>query len=206
MQIDCQKESVAYLYSLIISIVVPRPIAWISSKSKDGIANLAPFSFFNAFSIDPPILGVGIGSKRVLDQEGEPSVRPKDTFLNIEETGEFVVNIVTEDLAVKMNQSSASYPFHIDEFERTGLTPMPSVKVSAPRLKESRVSMECELFQIIPLGKTNLVLGKILYIHVDQSIYKEGQIDPRDWQPVGRLGGESYCRGDSIFELSRPEL
>lgn len=206
MIIDCEQSNRAELYKLMISIVVPRPIAWISTINKAGVPNLAPFSFFNAFSVDPPILGIGIGSKRDLDDQGQSFVRPKDTFLNIEETGEFVVNMTNKNLAQKMNQSSANYKSHEDEFEKVGLTAVPSEKIIAPRVKECDLSMECSLYQSIPLGATNLVLGKILVIHAHDSIYKDGAAMIESCQPIGRLGGTSYCHVDSIFDIPRPEV
>ena len=205
MQVDCETTSTADLYKIIISSVVPRPIAWISTLSKKGVRNLAPFSFFNAFSVSPPVVGIGIGSKIGVDEAGNPAMVDKDTFKNIKDTGEFVVNIVSKSLAEQMNQSSGNYPPEEDEFVKTGLTPGHSVKVNAPRVQECKISMECNLYQTIPLGTSNLVLGQIALIHInDDSILKSGEVDPLLLEPVGRLGGISYCSFDEVFEIPRP--
>lgn len=202
MLIDTSETSPRDLYRLLIGVVVPRPIAWISTVSKDGINNLAPFSFFNVFSANPPILGVGIGSK----SQPDGKIVAKDTYQNIIDTKQFVVNVVSYPLAEKMNHSSGEFKAHIDEFEQCGLTPLPSKSIKAPRMREAPVSMECELFKTIPLGNNNLVLGKILTIHVEDRVLIKGRIDLEKLEPVGRLSGISYCKVDSIFQIERPNI
>jgi flavin reductase (DIM6/NTAB) family NADH-FMN oxidoreductase RutF len=131
-------------YKLLISTIVPRPIAWIVSQNPEGRLNAAPFSFFNAFAGDPPVVGIGIGSH-------EPG-RLKDTRRNIRDTGQFVVNLVSEDIAEAMNITAIEFEAEADEISESGLTTIPSVRVKPPRIAESPVSMECELMQIVELG------------------------------------------------------
>jgi len=141
MIIECKDENSQDLYKILLGCVVPRPIAWVSSQSSDGVLNLAPFSFFNAFSADPPIIGLGIGMKSRKNEDGSRSLVPKDTLKNILETKEFVVNVVSYQHADKMNRSSAEYDPAVSEFEQSGLTPSPSKLVKPPCLEESMVSM-----------------------------------------------------------------
>lgn len=204
MFIDCGKTSSNQLYKVLLGCVVPRPIAWISSQSADGVLNLAPFSFFNAFSADPPIIGVGIGKKRKVSPEGVSEIVDKDTAANILAVREFVVNVVSLPFAEKMNISSGEFSPGINEFEKAGLTPAPSTLVKPPRVSECMISMECKLFQHIDLGGSNLILGEVLCIHVKDEICIDGTINIRELQPIGRLSGSSYCRVDSLFEMPRP--
>ncbi len=188
------------IYKLMTSVIVPRPIAWISTVSPDGINNLAPFSYYAGISSDPPLLIVSIGSK-------EPGVK-KDTWSNIEETGEFVVNMVTRDLLHEMNTSSIPFDKDIDEFEKTGLTPAPSKFVKPPRVKESPVSIECRKYEIIEIGKMGIILGEILNFHIRDDILNEkGYVDTTKLEIIGRLGGANYCliTGENTFELKRPD-
>ena len=120
-----------------------------------------------------------------------------------------MVNVATEDLAVSMNQTSADYPYGVSEFKKAGLTPIPSLKVSAPRVKESPVNMECRLLQVVtisdqPLGG-KLVIGKVLHLHIADSVWKNGKIDHRDLKPIGRMEGSWYCKVTDAFELPRPK-
>lgn len=206
MFLECDELEPRLLYRLLIGSVVPRPIAWISSSSKSGVLNLAPFSFFNALSANPPIVGIGIGSVRVTTDSGVTETSFKDSYANIVETGEFVVNIVSRELAEKMVHSSGEFNSSIDEFKETGLSPEPSKLVACPRVREAKVSMECSLFKTIDLGASNLVLGRILCFHVDDSIYNDGYIDAVGLAPVARLGGEDYCYVDEVFSIARPEV
>ncbi|SRR5579885_1570694 len=206
MFVECEQASTRDLYRMLISSVVPRPIAWVSSQSSKGVLNLAPFSFFNAFSADPPIIGIGIGLKEHQTVEGKSELVPKDSLKNILDTGEFVVNIVSLELADKMNQSSAEYAPNISEFEKAGLTPCPAKIVKPPLVSEAKISMECRLHQDIPLGGSVLVLGRIVGIHIHDDIWKNNAVDVRLLQPIGRLGGISYCKVESIFEMPRPTV
>lgn len=196
-------------YKILIGSVVPRPIAWVSTTSKSGINNLAPFSFFNAVSSAPPIIVFSAGLKTVKTENGY-EVGPKDTLKNIKDTNEFVVNIVSRHLVEKMNQTSANYPPEVSEFEAVGLTAAPSHVVSPPRVGESLVSLECRLYQHIEFGKEagagNLVIGEVVCFHVDDSVYKNGHIDVDLLDPVGRLAGISYCTVKDRFDIARPKL
>lgn len=200
MLIDCSKASPQELYRILLGAVVPRPIAWVSTISETGVPNLAPFSFYNAFSANPPILGIGIGSRRLPDG----TMAPKDSFKNIESRGEFVVNVVSRPLAEKMNLTSGEYEPSVNEFEVAGLTPAASTMVLPPRVEEALIAMECRLFQVVPLGGSNLVLGKIVCIHTINEVWKQGEIDLERLEPVGRLNGSSYCETSVRFEMPRP--
>jgi len=187
------------VYHLVTSTVIPRPIGWASTVNKSGARNLAPFSFFNAVSGDPPILMISVGQR-----EG----RAKDTLGNITETGEFVLNIVSEAVAQQMNLTSGNYLPDVDEFALSGLTPLRSVKVKAPRVAEASVSMECVLTQTVPLPRSEytVILGEVVYFHIDDAILDErGRVDPLKLAPVARLGGSSwYATPGRIFEMKRP--
>ncbi len=199
MIIDPTTIPATTMYRVLIGSVVPRPIAFVSTVSADGILNLAPFSFFNAFCADPPVVGFGPVWR-------EPA---KDTITNIRATREFVVNVVTEEIADAMNVCSGNYPPEVDEFQTSGLTPVPSVVVKPPRVKESKISMECTLMQIIDFSERpnggSLVLGRIVRMHVDDEIidgtYK---IDPEKLRAIGRMGGPEYTRTRDRFPLVRP--
>lgn len=206
MLINCEDES-ADIYAVLLGCVVPRPIAWVSSQGKSGVLNLAPFSFFNAFSADPPIIGLGIGMKRKKLEDRSTKFVPKDTLANIIETEEFVVNVVSLPLAEKMNLSSAEFDQSISEFEQTELTPEPSTQIGPPRVREALVSMECRLYQRIELPKSNIVLGRVVCIHVNDEVWDGSGIIHDRLQPIGRLGGSGgYCKTDSTFKMARPRV
>lgn len=195
MAIDPATASPADLYRLITSLVVPRPIAWITSRSAAGVINLAPFSYFNVFASDPPYVAVGIGRRN----NGER----KDTARNIEDTGEFVIHLVTEDLLAAMNLSAADFPPDESELEATGLALSPGGRVRVPRLTAALACLECRLHQVVPLGANQLYIGEVVLIHVaDQLIDEQGQIG--GFAPIGRLGSPSlYTRTSDRFELPR---
>ena len=182
------------LYKLLIGSVVPRPIAWTSSVSREGTRNLAPFSFFTVASRQPPMLCVSVGPRTTDDA---PS---KDTLSNIEETEEFVINIVSVHLSNKMHESSKNHPPEADEFEKAGLTPAPCEVVGAPRIEEAGVSMECTLDRVLPLGSDHLVIGRMVRFHVRDELYQNGRIDIAALDPLGRLAG-NYTKVETIFEL-----
>jgi flavin reductase (DIM6/NTAB) family NADH-FMN oxidoreductase RutF len=201
MEINTEQQNKKKLHRWLTQIVVPRPIGWISSANHDGAFNLAPFSFFNVVSSSPPIVGFSIGARSL-----EPSY--KDTLNNVRETGEFVVNVVTEELVQAMNITAREYPPEVDEFEQAGLTPVPSKLVKSPFVLESPIHLECRVSQIISLGEqdqgSHLVLGEVLLIRVDERILKEQErIDHDLYQPVGRLGGSLYARTRDHFTLKR---
>ena len=201
MIIDPAIAGAQNVYKLLIGVVVPRPIAFVSSLSAEGVRNLAPFSFFTVASANPPVV---VFTPMVRGSDGQH----KDTVRNIEATGEFVVNIVSEDFVVKMNACSYDYPPEIDEFEISGLTALPSDLVKPPRVAESRVNMECRLSEVVhvstkPLGGS-LVIGEVLRFHVADELFTDFRIDPDKLQAIGRMGGPTYTRTMDRFNLERP--
>ncbi|MBI4547471.1 MAG: flavin reductase family protein [Ignavibacteriae bacterium] len=185
----------------MIGCIVPRPIAFVSTISPDGIRNLAPFSFFNGVCSNPPI----VLFSTVIRKDG----KHKDTLNNVEATKEFVVNIVSEDFADQMNITSAEYPPNIDEFIESGLTPIPSDLVKPPRVKESHINMECKLVQIIHFGTGpgggSTVFGEVLRFHISDELFDNFKIDPDKLHPIGRMGGPTYTRTTDRFDLIRPK-
>jgi flavin reductase (DIM6/NTAB) family NADH-FMN oxidoreductase RutF len=201
----CHQSDTGYqnVYKLLIGAVVPRPIAFVSTLSRDGIRNLAPFSFFTAVSANPPVICFCPIRRLAPDPY-------KDTLRNILDTREFVVNIVSEEFAEKMNVSSADFPPEVDEFEASGLTPIPSDLVKPPRVAESHVHMECKLYLAIEVGDLpgsgNLVLGEVVRFHVDDQYFDDFKLDPDKLRPIGRMGGATYTRTTDRFEMVRPKL
>ena len=181
-------------YKLLIGSVVPRPIAWVSTVSREGRRNLAPFSFFTVASRNPPTLCISIGPR---SDDEQPT---KDTLDNIRETEELVINAVSLPLANAMHESSRTHPPEVDEFKAAGLTPAPCEAVSAPRIEEAFVSMECRLDRVLPIGGDHLVLGRMVRFHVCDDLYKDGRIDVAALQPLGRLAGD-YTKVEDIFDL-----
>ena len=190
-------------YRVLTGVIVPRPIAFVSTVSADGVPNLAPYSFFNAVAADPPV--IVFSSARNTGQEWE---KPKDTLANIEETGEFVVNVVVDDITEAMNHTAAEYPADVSEFEIAGLTPVPSDMVAPPRVGESPVNMECRLKQVVPIGdgqdQHGLVIGEIVLMHVRDDLIDGHRIDHQKLRPTGRLAGSMYCYTGGTYELLRP--
>jgi len=185
-------------YRILVGAVVPRPIAFVSTMSPLGVYNLAPFSFFNVVCGDPPIVAFSASSR----------TPPKDTLANIRASGEYVVNIVTEEIAGQMNLCAGEYPSDVDEFKVSGLTPVAGDVVRAPRVAESPVNMECRLVQIIdvstrPLG-ASLVLGEVVRFHVDDAVLTDSRIDADKLRAVGRMAGYDYSRTRDRFSLVRP--
>jgi flavin reductase (DIM6/NTAB) family NADH-FMN oxidoreductase RutF len=200
--IDPETAGAQNVYKLMIGVIVPRPIAFVSSSSADGILNLAPFSFFTAVSANPPVIAF---SPMVRGSDGSQ----KDTLRNVEATGEFVVNIVSESFVAQMNVCSGEYAPEVDEFALSGLTAVPSDLVKPPRVGESKVSMECRLVQVVkvsakPLGGS-IVLGEVVRFHVDDALVDNYRIDPDVLDAVGRMGGPSYTRTRDRFNLDRPK-
>ena len=194
-------------YSPLKAIVTPRPIGWISTIDKEGRPNLAPYSFFNAISELPPM--VGFSASPVMDPDGAP--REKDSLINVRETGEFVVNIVSAAQTKAMSDSSATLDHGVSEFDFAGLNPIASEKVKAPRVEGAPCHLECELWDILPLpempnGERNhWVMGKIIGIHIDESVLTEdGKVDVLKFNPVARLGYKDYSQVNDVFELERP--
>lgn len=201
MIIDPKKKSRKDIYKLMIGSIVPRPIALVSTISSNGILNLAPFSFFTGITSRPPTICFA-PDRRPSDGE------KKDTLLNIEATGEFVVNVVTVEIAAQMNEAATDYPRDFDEFEMSGLTPVASQVVVPPRVKESPINMECSVNRIIEIGPENdggaaLVIGEIVMFHVADELIDDGRIDISAFNPVGRLAGSDYATLGRIFSLKR---
>jgi flavin reductase (DIM6/NTAB) family NADH-FMN oxidoreductase RutF len=197
------------LYGILLNSVAPRPIAWVSSLSASGRPNLAPFSFFNVMSVDPPLLGFSPGLRQPKQADGSHG-EPKDTLRNIRETREFVVNAVTYDLLPSMNVTSGEYDPSVNEFDLAKVTPLPCRLVRPPRVAESPVSFECRLYQILdfspaPTG-SSLVIGEIVAIHMDDAHLKDGRLDRNSLDLIGRMGGIQYTRTTERVELARPKV
>jgi flavin reductase (DIM6/NTAB) family NADH-FMN oxidoreductase RutF len=200
--VNPQEQDYRDIYKLMVGVIVPRPIAFVSTVSPDGIRNLAPFSFFTAISANPPVICFCPMIR------GEDASR-KDTLRNIEAVREFVVNVVSEEFAAQMNVCSTEFPPDVDEFEVSGLTPIPSDLVKPPRVKESHIHMECRLLQIVdvsakPLGGS-IVLGEVLRFHIDDALFENFKIDPDKLHPIGRMGGPTYTRTTDRFDMVRPK-
>jgi flavin reductase (DIM6/NTAB) family NADH-FMN oxidoreductase RutF len=201
MQIDPSTTAVPDVYQHLVSAVTPRPIAWVTTLSPGGVVNLAPFSFFNAFGANPPI----VVFSPTLRRDGSK----KDTLLNLEALGEFVVHASTAPLAEQVNLSSKEVPREESEVALTGLHTAPSVKVQPPRVTEAPIALECVVRQIVPCGTgpiaANLVIGEVVLMHLsDEVLDSKGQIDPRKLRTVARLGGAHWCHTSDLFELKRP--
>ncbi len=207
MEFDPRSMPATAVYKLLIGCIVPRPIAWVSTVSVDGVHNLAPFSFFMGVCSEPPTLAFSVGPRPAAADSG--AARVKDTARNIEATGDFVVNVVDDALAERMNLTSGEYPPDVDEFALAGLTAAPGVRVRAPRVREAPIGMECRVAQILRVGRGphSLVLGEILYFHIRDDLYSggTGRVDMHRLQPVGRLAGEMYTHVHDLFEMKRPE-
>jgi flavin reductase (DIM6/NTAB) family NADH-FMN oxidoreductase RutF len=189
------------VYKLLIGAVVPRPIAFVSTISPEGAFNVAPFSFFTVASAHPPVLVFTVGNRATPDPR-------KDTLRNITTAREFVVSIVSEDFGPKMNLCSGDYPPEVNEFEVSGLTPIPSDLVKAPRVAESHINMECRLLYTISLSGLvnggNLVLGEVLRFHIDDALFSNYRIDQDKLRAIGRMAGNSYTRTQDRFDMIRP--
>lgn len=195
MQIDPAQQTHATNYKLVTNLVVPRPIAWVTSQSSEGVINLAPFSFFNAVGANPVYLIFSVGTNDV----GEL----KDTVRNIQANGEFVVNMVTEDLFDAMNVSAADFPPEMSELAIAGLHIEPSIHISVPRVVEAQVSMECNLHDTQTLGDNTLIFGQVVMFHVADHLVGE-RFHINGFAPIGRLGSPSvYCRTTDRFDIPR---
>ena len=203
VKIDISKIPFQDAYKLLIGGVVPRPIAWVSTRSKNGISNLAPYSFFTAVCSNPASL--------LFCPVNHPDGQEKDTLVNIRETKEFVVNIVSHSLVHQMNQTSANYAREISEFKEVGLSEAPCSQIKAPRVHEAALSYECTLLNILDIGSGgagsgHIVVGKILNVFGKSDVLVDGKIDLEKLDPVARLGGSNYCRVESTFAIDRPVL
>ncbi|MGG1400704.1 flavin reductase family protein [Bacillus salipaludis] len=188
-------------YKFLIGSIIPRPIAFVTTMSKNGILNGAPFSYFNIVSSNPPMISLSI-------QRAQG--RPKDTARNIIESKEFVVHIVDEQNVEKVNKTAASLPPNQSEIELAKLTPVESAKISVPGVEEAKIRMECLLEHSLELGGldspgADLIIGKVVQFHIENDIYEKGRIDPKGLAAVSRLAGNYYAKIGEIFEIERPK-
>lgn len=195
MHIDPAANTTADNYKLLTNLVVPRPIAWVTSQNEQGVINLAPFSFFNAVGNKPLFVIISIGK----NEDGSD----KDTARNITRSGEFAINLVTEELFNAMNISAANFPTDESELSAAGLHPAPSQRISVPHVAEAQASLECKLYSKQPLGNYTLFIGEVVMFHVADHL-----LGPRfyinNFAPIGRLGSPSmYCRTTDRFDVPR---
>ena len=187
------------LYRTLAGAVIPRPIAWVSSLSPEGVENLAPYSFFNVVSTSPPV---------VMFAPTDRSDRPEglsDSARNALDTEEFVVNVVTEPLAEAMNATSATLPPDESEFDHANLERAASETVAPPRVAAAEVAFECELYESIDVGSNTMVLGEVLSVYLDEDVTTDGKLDVEKLDAIGRLSGSYYSRTDGRFRMERPE-
>ena len=195
MNIDPAVVTQAELHRFMIGVVIPRPIAWVSTIGADGGHNLAPFSFFNAIASKPPLLIVSINER----PDG-----PKDTLRHIRETKDFVINLVDEPLMQRMVETSGEWAPEVDEFALTQLTPAPSERVKSPRVAEAPVSMECVLERILDFESTSLVIGRMVWGCCREDLLTDGRVDALKLRPVARLGGDGYTVVREVIRMQRP--
>jgi flavin reductase (DIM6/NTAB) family NADH-FMN oxidoreductase RutF len=195
MEIDPASLSPRDAYRFLISCVAPRPIAFVTTLSPGGAVNLAPFSFFNGVSSDPPIVSISVSTKR----DGSR----KDTWANAEQTGEFVVNAVVPELMDAVITSARELPREASELDLTRLARLPSKLVKPPRLADTPVALECRVLRILEIEETGLILGRVAWAHVRDGAWKDGALDPSKVTFVGRMGDDLYCRTTDRFERKR---
>ncbi|TWD93383.1 flavin reductase (DIM6/NTAB) family NADH-FMN oxidoreductase RutF [Neobacillus bataviensis] len=188
-------------YKFLIGSIIPRPIAFVTSISKDGVLNGAPFSYFNIVSSNPPMISLSIQRS---------AGGQKDTARNIIGSKQFVVHIVDEHNVGKINKTAVGLPSNQSEIELAHLTPVDSVKISVPGVKEAKIRMECSLEHSLELGGLDtpgceLIIGKVVQFHIDNDIYENGRIDPRGLAAVSRLAGNNYAKIGEVFEIERPK-
>lgn len=201
MELNPEKLEWRDAYKLLVGSILPRPIAFVTSMDKNGVFNAAPFSFFTAICADPMLICFS-PMRRGTDG------KKKDTLANIEETKEFVINVVSEDFAWQMNICAGEFPSETDELEIAGLSKTESKRVKVPRVKESKIHLECKLWQVLHFGEQkgsgSLVIGKVIHVHVADELYENGRIDTEKLNPVGRLAGQMYTKPlADVFELVR---
>jgi flavin reductase (DIM6/NTAB) family NADH-FMN oxidoreductase RutF len=196
MKFDLEALPASHAYKLLVGLVAPRPIALITSLDENGRLNAAPFSAYNYLCTDPPIVGVGVANR-----SGEAFV-PKDTARNIRRTGEFVVNVVTEDIAQQMNLCATDFPAEMNEVELAGLTTAPSAKVKPPRIAEAHAALECREFTTLEIGKSRIILGRVVAVYVeDQFVDPAGPyVKAEELHAIGRMNGlGNYVRTRDAF-------
>ncbi|XJZ28656.1 flavin reductase family protein [Bacillota bacterium Lsc_1132] len=199
--IDPSKNTERENYKFLIGSIIPRPIAFVTTISKDGVFNGAPFSYFNIVASNPPMISLAIQRTKG---------RQKDTARNIIESKEFVVHIVDEQNVEKVNKTAATLPPEQSEIELANLTPVESHKISVPGIQEAKIRMECLLEHSLELGSSespvcDLIIGKVVQFHIENDIYENGRISPKGLAAVGRLAGNDYAKIGEIFEIERPE-
>ena len=200
MEFDLEGKYSKRAYSILASLVTPRPIAWVTTLGPDGVVNAAPFSFFNVLGANPPILGFCPGDRA----DGTP----KDTARNIRLSHEFVVNLVDEKTAVAMNVTAASLPYGVSEIQSAGLTTAPSSSVKVPRITESPASLECTEWGTLQIGGNRLIIGLIKRVHVRDELFdpQSQRIRSELFQVIGRMASPNwYCRTSDRFEMKRPD-
>ncbi|MGA7216001.1 MAG: flavin reductase family protein [Terrimicrobiaceae bacterium] len=199
MELDLEGKHAARAYAVLACLVVPRPIAWVTTINAEGVVNAAPFSFFNVLGAKPPIVGVCPGDR----DDGTP----KDTALNVRLTHEFVVNLVDEDLAEAMNRTAASVPYGTNELEAAGLTTRASSAVHPPRIAESPASLECKEWGTLQIGDNRLIIGLVRRVHVRDELIDPQTLRIRSelFHSIGRMASPHwYCRTRDRFEMIRP--
>ena len=202
MLFDFAELPAADRYKLVVSTVVPRPVAWVVSQDADGVLNAAPYSFFNALTDDPVVIAIGCGPR--------PDGAKKDTLANVRDTGQFVVNLVSQATLDAMVVTAIDFPSEVDELHQAGLSTLPSAKVKPPRIAESPVALECETFQLIPVGHHTIILGKVLAMHIaDEAMLdvERKYVDTPKLDLVGRMHGRGwYARTTDRVEVPRIAL
>lgn len=201
LSIDPGSMSERENYKFLIGSIIPRPIAFVTTMSKDGVLNGAPFSYFNIVSSNPPMISLSIQRS---------NGKMKDTARNIMESNEFVIHVVDEQNVEAINQTAASLPSDQSEIELANLTPVQSVRVSVPGVKEAKIRMECIVEQFLELGGKDspgcdLFIGRVVLFHIEDAIYEKGRIDPRGLAAISRLAGHAYAKVGEIFEIERPK-
>jgi flavin reductase (DIM6/NTAB) family NADH-FMN oxidoreductase RutF len=201
MELDPAQLDYRDAYRLLIGAVLPRPIAFVSTLSVDGVPNLSPFAFYNAVSAQPPIVIVSVGHR--------PDGRRKDSAENAIATGELVINVVTEDLIERASLASGAWEPEVDEFALTGLTPLPSLQVRPARVAESPINMECRLERYLTLGEGHaahdVLFAEILLFHIRDDLYENGRINTLGLRPIGRLAGDIYVRVRDPLPVPTPD-
>lgn len=193
MDIALQKQTPEECYQLLASLIVPRPIAWVSTLNFEGKVNLAPYSFFNIMRVRPPIVAFAPGNKK----DGSP----KDTACHLERTGEFVVNLVSESLADVMAASAKPYPMEISEVEQLGVKTKKSSVIKVPFIESAPVSLECQLIEVRMIGQNRLVIGEIVYAHLQEGAFQEEGGYTAASSPIGRMASPNhYCRTHHGFQ------
>ena len=202
MLFDFAKIPFEQAYKLVVASVVPRPVAWVVSQDREGRVNAAPYSFFNAFSDNPVVVAIGCGPRA-------PGAA-KDTLANIEATGQFVVNLVSAANAEAMNVTAVDFPPGVDELKEAGLTAVPSTKVRVPRIAESPVAMECEIFQFVPAGRHTVVMGRVVALYIRDDCVLDAEkyyVDTPKLVLVGRMHGRGwYARTTDRIEIPRTSV